>query len=76
MPKEEAAQIRFFAGDKKRGWGSVHVLVTIGATRWKTSVFPDSKAGTYVLPLKASVRSAEGLGEGDRVEVSLRVDGI
>ena len=76
VPKEEAARIRFFAGDKRRGWGSVRVVVTIGATRWKTSVFPDSKTGTYLLPLKVSVRRAEGFGEGDRVEVSLRVDGV
>lgn len=55
----------------KRGFGSVRVRVKIGRTFWDTSVFPDSKSGTYLLPVKASVRRAEGIEDGDSVAVKL-----
>lgn len=57
----------------ERGFGSVRVQVTVGATTWSTSVFPDTKQGSYVLPVKKAVRSAEGLAVGDAVEVTLEV---
>ncbi|KRF35439.1 DUF1905 domain-containing protein [Nocardioides sp. Soil805] len=54
-----------------RGFGSVRVVVTIGSTTWRTSLFPDSKAGSYVLPLKKAVRVAEGLPAGASCRVRL-----
>lgn len=56
----------------KRGWGSIPVEVTIGSTTWKTSIFP-SKEGTYLLPVKATVRRAEKITDGDTVELSLHI---
>ena len=56
-----------------RGFGSVRVRVTVGGTTWSTSIFPDSKQGSYVLPVKKAVRTAEGIEEGDDVEVALEV---
>lgn len=55
------------------GFGSVRVRVTVGGTTWSTSVFPDTKRGSYVLPVKKAVRSAEGIEEGDDVNVTLEV---
>jgi hypothetical protein len=49
----------------------VRVEVTCGATTWRTSLFPSSSAQAYVLPVKKSVRSAEGLAEGSRAAVHL-----
>ena len=37
---------------------------------FKTSLFPSNELG-WLLPVKASVRKAEGLSEGDAVEVVL-----
>ncbi|BDZ64278.1 DUF1905 domain-containing protein [Agromyces mangrovi Wang et al. 2018] len=54
-----------------RGFGSVKVRVRVGGSTWSTSIFPDSKAGAYVLPLKKAVRKAEGIELGDEVEVEL-----
>ena len=48
------------------------VEVTVGSTTWRTSVFPDKAVG-YVLPVKTSVRRAEGLEIGDDVRVHLAV---
>ena len=56
-----------------RGFGSLRVEVTIGATTWRTSVFPSSGLGTYVLPIKRAVRRAEDLAEGDTARVRLRL---
>jgi hypothetical protein len=55
-----------------RGFGSLKVVATIGGSTFKTSVFPSKETG-WLLPVKASVRKAEGLGEGDAVRVVLEV---
>ncbi|MCB0026013.1 MAG: DUF1905 domain-containing protein, partial [Caldilinea sp.] len=44
----------------------------IGKSTWTTSLFP--KDGRYILPIKTSVRKAEGLDEGDTVHVRLDVE--
>ncbi|MEK9160471.1 MAG: DUF1905 domain-containing protein [Patescibacteria group bacterium] len=63
--KAQGVQIK--AREKRRlGWGSMPVRVTIGQSTWDTSIFP-SKEGSYLLPVKASVRKAEMLEEGTRV---------
>ena len=53
-----------------RGFGSVKVEAAIGGTSWNTSVFP-SKSEGWILPVKASVRKAEGIVAGDETEVTL-----
>lgn len=53
------------------GFGSVRVRVTIGGSTWNTSVFPDSKKGAFLLPVKAAVRKAEGLIVGKAFDVSV-----
>ncbi len=68
---EVADAIRAAAPGRSAAWGSVYVNAVIGATRWQTSVFPSKDVGGYMLPIKASVRKAEGLGEGSVVTVQL-----
>ena len=53
-----------------RGFGSLKVAATIGGTTFKTSVFPSKETG-WLLPVKASVRKAEGLADGDEIELVL-----
>ena len=57
--------------DGRRGFGSAKVRVTIGDTSWSTSVFPHKQSGGWLLPVKAAVRKAEGLTEGDAVTVTV-----
>jgi hypothetical protein len=57
--------------DGRKGFGSARVEVLIGDTRWKTSVFPHKESGGWILPVKAAVRKAEGLVEGDQVRVTV-----
>lgn len=72
VPEELSADIREIMAPFARGFGAVRVEATIGATTWRTSIFPGS-SGTYSLPLKRSVRDAEGLVEGGSVAVALDI---
>lgn len=54
-------------GKPRVGWGAVPVEVTVGKTIWRTSIFPESKSGTYILPLKAAIRKKEEIYEGDTI---------
>jgi hypothetical protein len=60
-------------GRPARGFGSVRVEATVGSTTWRTSIFPDTARGSFVLPLKKAVRQAEGLADGDLATVALEV---
>ena len=55
------------------GFGSVRVEATIGDVTWTTSLFPDSRSGGYILPLKADVRRRAGIAGGDEVTVILKL---
>jgi hypothetical protein len=57
---------------KRRGFGSVRVTVTLGDSRWQTSLFPN-KDGSWFLPIKKPVRVAEALVDGDEVAVELEL---
>ena len=69
VPDDESLDLQAVSSAVTYGWGMVPVRVTIGATSWETSLWP--KDGRYVVPLKATVRRAEGLAEGDNVMVRL-----
>lgn len=56
----------------RRGFGSIPVNVTVGKTKWKTSIFPD-KNKTYLLPLKKEVREKENIALGQTIEILLEV---
>ncbi len=73
LPVDASEEIRHVAGGQRRGFGSVRVRVTVGATTWRTSVFPDGARGTYVLPVKRSVRKAESLDAGDKAAVTVEL---
>lgn len=73
LPEAVADEIEATYGHLAGGFGSLRVDVTIGTTRWSTSVFPDRKRGTYVLPVKKPVRLAEQLVAGGAARINLVV---
>ncbi len=73
VPKKESEEIKNNFGKQRRGWGSIPVTVTMGKTAWETSIFPDKKSGTYILPLKSAVRKAERVSKGDIVRLTLQL---
>jgi hypothetical protein len=73
VPKQQSEIIKKRFGTLKRGWGSLPVAVLLGKASWKTSIFPDTKAGTYLLPLRAQIRKKEGLSAKDAVSFSIEI---
>jgi hypothetical protein len=73
LPEDISEEIREVSAPFRRGFGSVRVDFTCGMTTWRTSVFPDSKAGCYILPIKAQVRKRENLvkDSAGRFEIEL-----
>lgn len=72
VPEDDSEDIRELVPER-RGFGSVRVEVELGSSRWRTSIFPDSGSGCYVLPLKRALRDKEAVDVGDVVDVTLRV---
>ena len=73
LPEDLSDAIAGVPRPPRPGFGSLRVEAKIGATTWATSIFPDSKRGCYVLPVKKAVRIAEGVEIGDPVEVTVEL---
>ncbi len=73
IPKKQSVEIKAQFGAQHRGWGSLPVDVSIGATAWKTSIFYDKRSAAYLLPLKSEVRKKEGIADEHVVNFSLRI---
>ena len=71
VPDAQSAQIRAVSTRVSYGWGVIPVVAKIEDTRWETSLFP--KDGGYLVPIKTSVRDAEGVDDGDVVTVHLSI---
>jgi hypothetical protein len=71
IPSEQSRDIKAISKFVTYGWGVIPVSVQIGQTEWETSLFP--KDDRYLVPIKASVRKAENLGEGDEVALLLDI---
>jgi len=74
LPISLSNEIKDIVGDQKKGWGSIPVDVCVGNTNWKTSIFPDKKLNSYVLPLKASVRKSEQILNKQVIQVSITIE--
>lgn len=72
VPDEQSAELASASALVSYGWGMVPVTATIGATEWRTALWP--KDGRYVVPLKSSVRQAERIDVDDVVTVRLVLD--
>jgi uncharacterized protein DUF1905 len=73
LPTDVADEIDLLTEDDRRGFGSVRVEATIGHATWRTSIFPDASSESFVLPVKKPVRTAEGIEDGDEVDVLLEL---
>jgi hypothetical protein len=74
VPQDVSDDIGTLFQGLSRGWGSFPATITIGATRWQTSIFPDKAAASFLLPLKAQIRKKEAIDEGDTVSILLELD--
>lgn len=69
VPPDVAIEIKELASAVTYGWGMIPVSGKIGATTFDTSLW--AKNGTYAVPLKDSVRKAEGIALDDLVSIEL-----
>lgn len=73
VPNKESEIIKKNFSQAAKGWGSLPVAATVGKTTWDTSIFPDKKSGTYLLPLKAEVRRKEDIRAKETVTCTLKI---
>lgn len=77
LPKEYSNEIKTLTqGWPNKGFGTIKLEATIKDMVWDTSVFPDKKSGTYMMPVKKEVRTKLQLNDGDELNVSIKVDNI
>jgi hypothetical protein len=72
VPDQHSRDLKAISASVTYGWGVIPVRVEVGSTIWKTSLFP--RDDLYIVPIKADVRKAEKIDEGDHVTVRLEVD--
>lgn len=71
VPTDIAQHIHELPRPTRRGFGAIRVEVTLGDSIWQTSIFPDTRSKSYLLPIKSSIRKHEGVYAGDVARISL-----
>ena len=71
VPEQPSRELKAVSAMVTYGWGVIPVLVRIGKTEWKTSLFP--KEGRYLVPIRMSVQKSENLKVGDSVSIQLEI---
>ncbi len=71
LPAEAAAAARFLG--RANALGAIAVTVEIGDTTGRTSLFPDKRRDSYLLPLNAKLRRAADIAAGSRIAVTVRL---
>lgn len=74
VPKDISARMRTLSAGLRNAFGSLRVIASVGKTTWRTSVFADTKADAFLLPVKAEVRRKENIAPGDEIAVALEID--
>ncbi|MCW2759428.1 MAG: hypothetical protein JWO46_3174 [Nocardioidaceae bacterium] len=69
VPEDECVELEAASAFVSYGWGMIPATVRLGGTTWETALWP--KDGAYVVPLKAHVRKAERVDQGDVVTIRL-----
>ena len=73
LPQELSKEIRDALKDEEQGWGRLKATAHIGNTKWETAIWFDTKANTYLLPIKAEVRKKEKIEVGAELGVVLEI---
>lgn len=71
LPQGLSVEIRAALKSEEQGWGRLKVIARIGNHEWETAIWFDTKANTYLLPLKAEIRRKEKIEAKQIVDVTL-----
>jgi hypothetical protein len=73
VPDQLCRELQDASSSVSYGWGMIPVEAQVGRSVWETSLFP--KDGRYIVPVRANIRRAENLEEGDTISVQLTLRG-
>ncbi|MCB9255841.1 MAG: DUF1905 domain-containing protein [Chitinophagales bacterium] len=73
LPKEVSEEIRGNLQWQEEGWGRMKARASIQDVDWDTAIWFDTKRGTYILPIKASIRKKLALEANQVLELSVYV---
>jgi len=72
LPINIADEIKEISSSLPRsGFGSLRVNVTCKDISWDTSIFPDKKSGSYLLPIKKDILKKSALTVDDMVRLTI-----
>jgi hypothetical protein len=69
LPLKLSQEIRNEMKSYEEGWGRLKTEVQIGNSKWKTTLWYDSKANTYLIAIKAEIRTKEKINTGSTLTV-------
>jgi Domain of unknown function (DUF1905) len=69
LPADAVSEARFFG--RANALGAIAVQLQIGTTTVRTSLFPDKRRDSFLLPLKADLRRREKIAVGSHILVHL-----
>ena len=61
LPKAISKEIRAHLKWQEEGWGRMKAVAQIEDRKWDTAIWFDSKMDTYLLPIKAEIRTKTNL---------------
>lgn len=74
LPVDISKEIKSLISSKPKKWRwSVKVKARIGFMSWSTSIFPDNKSWSYLLPVKSDVRKSLHINDWDEPLVYLEI---
>ena len=73
LPKSISKEIRTHFKWQEEGWGRLKIKAQIGNYKWDTAIWFDTKLKTYLLPIKAEIRSKIKLETNKDIELTIWV---
>jgi hypothetical protein len=73
LPADVATEIRANLKWQEEGWGRMKATARIGQSEWDTAIWFDTKRNTYILPIKALIRTNEGLKLNEDIQVLIGI---
>ncbi|WP_296319793.1 DUF1905 domain-containing protein [Winogradskyella sp.] len=73
LPKLISEEIRTHLKWQEEGWGRLKVIAQVEDLQWETAIWFDTKADTYLLPIKANIRKKLSLEIDTIIDVLLLV---
>lgn len=71
LPKNISKEIRENLKWQEEGWGRMKASAGIGELIWETAIWFDTKANTYILPIKAEIRKKKHLKINQSIEMKV-----